>query len=225
MITCDGTMQQRSCLRVRREKIIVHPAQGFVQSPLVHLKWGTQCPPRNCFFVVFSVLCGSQTCTRVGHYVRPTFFCHVLQPGHSAQAVKIVQDESPARTHRSWCVCDSARQGASQMLTFLVGAHPEVFETIRWWPSVLLQEFARLIEDGSNTCWASGPAGMIDGVMTLEKATESCICVERHWLKDVSRNTVRRQHVEICAKSLRKSGGCVLVYGILHTAYCIRRNA
>ena len=83
--------------------------------------------------MVLSVVSRSETCTWVKHHVRPAFIGHVLQPGHSAQAERIVQDESPARTHRRWCVCDSVRQRASQMLTFRVVAHPEVFETIRWW--------------------------------------------------------------------------------------------
>ena len=43
-----------------------------------------------------------------------------------------------------------------------------------------------LIEDGSNMCWTSGPAGMSDGVMTLEKASEICLGVERYWLREVS---------------------------------------
>ena len=39
----------------RREKIIVHPAEEFVQGPLFHPKWSAQDPPRN-FSVWYSLL-------------------------------------------------------------------------------------------------------------------------------------------------------------------------
>ena len=57
-----------------------------------------------------------------------------------------------------------------------------------------------LIEDGANMCWASGPAGMSDGVMTPRKASETWIGVERSWLREGSGNAERRQYVEICAQ-------------------------
>ena len=64
-----------------------------------------------------------------------------------------------------------------------------------------------LNEDVPNMCWASGPAGMSDGVMTPR--TNIGISVERCWLKEVSGSTVRRQHTEICARvtNWKQTGG------------------
>ena len=42
--TTVGTMLQVSRLFIRREKIIVHPADEFVQGPLFHPKWSAQYP-------------------------------------------------------------------------------------------------------------------------------------------------------------------------------------
>ena len=81
------------------------------------------------FCVILPVVASSQTTAWPEYHVCPAFVGHVLLPGHSAQAERVEQDTSPARTRRRWCVCDPARQGASPMLTFQVGAHPEVFET------------------------------------------------------------------------------------------------
>ena len=59
-------------------------------------------------------------------------------------------------------------------------------------------------EDGSYKCLASGPAGTSDGVMTPRKASEIWFNVERGWLKRVSKNTTRRQVVDICAKIINR---------------------
>ena len=57
---------------------------------------------------------------------------------------------------------------------------------------------------------ASAPAGMSDGVMTPRKASVIWSSGGRRWLKGVSRNTVRRQYVEICTKvtNSEKREGC-----------------
>ena len=70
-----------------------------------------------------------------------------------------------------------------------------------------------LIEDGSNMCWASGPAGMGDGVMTPRKASETWIGVERSWLREGSGNAERRQYVEICAHVTSEKSGCCDKFG------------
>ena len=53
-------------------------------------------------------------------------------------------------------------------------------------------DMTTLIEDDSNVCWASGPAGMSDGVMTTRKKTsEIWLNFEHYWLMGISRNTAR----------------------------------
>ena len=50
---------------------------------------------------------------------------------------------------------------------------------------VVTMTTTKLIEDGSNMCWAYGPAGMSDGVMTPRKKTLGVwLSVERGWLRE-----------------------------------------
>ena len=67
-----------------------------------------------------------------------------------------------------------------------------------------------LIEDGPNMCWASGHAGMSDGVMTFRKTSEICLSVERSWLREISGKhcemTVCRDQCK--SHKLRKRVGC-----------------
>ena len=55
IIAGAGTILFWSCLLIRREKIIVLPADEFVQGPLFHPKWSAQYPP-------LSFPCGTPCC-------------------------------------------------------------------------------------------------------------------------------------------------------------------
>ena len=66
------------------------------------------------------------------------------------------------------------------------------------------------IEDGTNMCWASGPAGKSDGCHDpREKGTDIWIGVEHSWPREDSGCSVRRQYTENSARSpTQKETGC-----------------
>ena len=76
-----------------------------------------------------------------------------------------------------------------------------------------------LIEDGANMCWAAGPAGMSDGVMTPRKASETWIGVERSWLRESSGNAERRQYVEICVQDAVTNSALPKSVEVTHTRF------
>ena len=87
----------RSRLFIRREKIIGHSVEEFVQSSLPHPKCKSQQPPRSCSVWYFWL---SRDFSRVPWQSTATC-CNLGGP----YKLRIVEDTSPARTHNCWRVC------------------------------------------------------------------------------------------------------------------------
>ena len=68
----------RSCLLIRREKIIEHPVDEFVQDSFFPSEMERPVSSSQFFRVISSVVSSSQTCVRTECHVCPTFVGHVL---------------------------------------------------------------------------------------------------------------------------------------------------